>query len=233
MRRQPVREGLCLPAPGGLSGPISGRCRREGNEIWDVIVAVAFALAAAFSSAVTLITQHATSIRALKRDMGWRLPLYLVRQPLWLLGWGRRGGHVHLPGPDPVQRADVGGPAGAGQLGAEAADFAGISAWDRAGELPGRAWRAQVGHAATEERLSDWRPPEKAPRWAAASTWPHWHLRWVKPGPGARAAHLGDAAPVAHGRPDLGLRTVAAGRMMPRISRAPHPQQGDVPAAVR
>jgi hypothetical protein len=52
------------------------------------------------------------------------------------------------------------------------------------------------------------------------------------PAPGPRAAHLGDAAPVAHGRPDLGLRTVAAGRMMPHISRAPHPQQGDVRAAV-
>ena len=57
-----------------------------------MIVAVAFALAAAFSSAVTLITQHATSIRALKRDKGWRLPLYLVRQPLWLLGWGAAAG---------------------------------------------------------------------------------------------------------------------------------------------
>jgi drug/metabolite transporter (DMT)-like permease len=57
-----------------------------------MILAVAFALAAAFSSAVNLITQHAASISAPKREKGWRLALYLVRQPLWLLGWAAAGG---------------------------------------------------------------------------------------------------------------------------------------------
>jgi hypothetical protein len=52
-----------------------------------VILAVGFALAAAFCSAVNLLTQHVASISAPKREKGWRLPLYLVRQPLWLLGW--------------------------------------------------------------------------------------------------------------------------------------------------
>jgi drug/metabolite transporter (DMT)-like permease len=52
-----------------------------------VILAVALALAAAFCSAANLITQHVASISAPKREKGWRLPLYLVRQPLWLLGW--------------------------------------------------------------------------------------------------------------------------------------------------
>ena len=52
-----------------------------------MILAVAFALAAAFSSAVNLITQHAASISAPKREKGWRLVGYLFRQPLWLLGW--------------------------------------------------------------------------------------------------------------------------------------------------
>jgi drug/metabolite transporter (DMT)-like permease len=47
---------------------------------------VVFALAAALSSAVNLITQHAASVGAPKREKGWRLALYLVRQPLWLLG---------------------------------------------------------------------------------------------------------------------------------------------------
>jgi drug/metabolite transporter (DMT)-like permease len=55
-------------------------------------LAVAFALAAAFSSAVNLITQHAASIGAPKREKGWRLALYLIRQPLWLLGWAAAGG---------------------------------------------------------------------------------------------------------------------------------------------
>jgi drug/metabolite transporter (DMT)-like permease len=51
-----------------------------------VTLAVVFALAAAFSSAVNLMTQHAASISAPKQEKGWRLAVYLVRQPLWLLG---------------------------------------------------------------------------------------------------------------------------------------------------
>jgi hypothetical protein len=57
-----------------------------------VILAVVFALAAAFCSAANLLTQHAASINAPKREKGWRLPLYLVRQPLWLLGWAAAAG---------------------------------------------------------------------------------------------------------------------------------------------
>jgi drug/metabolite transporter (DMT)-like permease len=49
-------------------------------------LAVVFALAAAFSNAVNLMTQHSASTSAPKREKGWRLALYLVRQPLWLLG---------------------------------------------------------------------------------------------------------------------------------------------------
>ena len=55
-------------------------------------LAVVFALAAAFSSAVNLMTQHAASISAPKQERGWRLALYLVRQPLWLLGWAAAAG---------------------------------------------------------------------------------------------------------------------------------------------
>jgi drug/metabolite transporter (DMT)-like permease len=53
-----------------------------------VTLALVFALVAAFSNAVNLLTQHAASIRAPKQEKGWRLGLYLVRQPLWLLGTG-------------------------------------------------------------------------------------------------------------------------------------------------
>jgi drug/metabolite transporter (DMT)-like permease len=49
-------------------------------------LAVVFALAAAFSNAVNLLSQHSASTGAPKREKGWRLALYLVRQPLWLLG---------------------------------------------------------------------------------------------------------------------------------------------------
>ena len=47
---------------------------------------VVLALAAAFSNAVNLMTQHSASVGAPKREKGWRLAVYLVRQPLWLLG---------------------------------------------------------------------------------------------------------------------------------------------------
>jgi hypothetical protein len=57
-----------------------------------VTLAVVFALAAAFSSAVNLMTQHAASISAPKQERGWRLALYLLRQPLWLLGWAAAAG---------------------------------------------------------------------------------------------------------------------------------------------
>jgi drug/metabolite transporter (DMT)-like permease len=48
---------------------------------------VVFALAAAFSNAVNLLTQHSASVGAPEREKGWRLVVYLFRQPLWLLGW--------------------------------------------------------------------------------------------------------------------------------------------------
>jgi drug/metabolite transporter (DMT)-like permease len=51
-----------------------------------VIWAVVFALAAALANAVNLMTQHKASIGAPRRVKGWRLALYLPRQPLWLLG---------------------------------------------------------------------------------------------------------------------------------------------------
>jgi drug/metabolite transporter (DMT)-like permease len=49
-------------------------------------LAVVFALAAAFFNAVNLMTQHSASVSAPKREKSWRLAVYLVRQPLWLLG---------------------------------------------------------------------------------------------------------------------------------------------------
>src|SRR5262249_58325192 len=48
--------------------------------------AVIFALAAGFSNAVNVLTQHKASISAPTGVKGWRLALYLPRQPLWLLG---------------------------------------------------------------------------------------------------------------------------------------------------
>ena len=51
-----------------------------------MILAVVFALAAALANAVNLMTQHKASIGAPRQVKGWRLALYLPRQPLWLLG---------------------------------------------------------------------------------------------------------------------------------------------------
>ncbi len=47
-----------------------------------------FALVAAFSNALNVVTQHVASTAAPAKDKGWRLALYLVRNPLWLLGVG-------------------------------------------------------------------------------------------------------------------------------------------------
>ena len=47
-----------------------------------------FAFAAAFANALNVVTQHVASIAAPPREKGWRLALYLVRNPLWLLGVG-------------------------------------------------------------------------------------------------------------------------------------------------
>jgi drug/metabolite transporter (DMT)-like permease len=52
-----------------------------------MLLTVVFALAAAFSNGVNVLTQHSASIAAPKRETGWRLVGYLFRQPLWLLGW--------------------------------------------------------------------------------------------------------------------------------------------------
>jgi drug/metabolite transporter (DMT)-like permease len=52
-----------------------------------MILTVVFALAASFSNAANVMTQHKASITAPKREKGWHLVGYLFRQPLWLLGW--------------------------------------------------------------------------------------------------------------------------------------------------
>ncbi len=52
-----------------------------------MILTFVFAVVAAFSNGVNVLTQHAASIGAPKREKGWRLVGYLFRQPLWLLGW--------------------------------------------------------------------------------------------------------------------------------------------------
>jgi hypothetical protein len=65
-----------------------------------VTLVVVFALAAAFSNAVNLITQHKASIGAPRREKGWRLALYLPRQPLWLLGAAAAvGSYAFRPSP--------------------------------------------------------------------------------------------------------------------------------------
>jgi drug/metabolite transporter (DMT)-like permease len=52
-----------------------------------MVLTVVFAVAAAFSNGLNVLTQHSASIGAPKQEKGWRLVGYLFRQPLWLLGW--------------------------------------------------------------------------------------------------------------------------------------------------
>jgi drug/metabolite transporter (DMT)-like permease len=48
---------------------------------------ILFTLLAAVSNAVNEATQHVASIAAPRRTSGWRLVVYLFRNPLWLFGW--------------------------------------------------------------------------------------------------------------------------------------------------
>lgn len=50
------------------------------------VLSIVLALASAFADAVNLVTQHVASTGAPRRERGWRLALYLVRNPLWLFG---------------------------------------------------------------------------------------------------------------------------------------------------
>jgi len=52
-----------------------------------VIVTVLFALLAALSNAIHLMTQHAASTDIPEKRKGLRLVVHLFKQPLWLLGW--------------------------------------------------------------------------------------------------------------------------------------------------
>jgi hypothetical protein len=50
-------------------------------------VTVVYALLAALGNALNVTTQHAASISSPKKTTGWRLVVYLFRNPLWLFGW--------------------------------------------------------------------------------------------------------------------------------------------------
>jgi drug/metabolite transporter (DMT)-like permease len=45
-----------------------------------------FAFAAAFSNGLNVVTQHVASTAAPPREKGWRLAVYLLTNPLWLVG---------------------------------------------------------------------------------------------------------------------------------------------------
>lgn len=50
------------------------------------MLSILLALGSAFTDAVNLVTQHVASTAAPRREKGWRLALYLVRNRLWLFG---------------------------------------------------------------------------------------------------------------------------------------------------
>jgi drug/metabolite transporter (DMT)-like permease len=52
------------------------------------VLSILLAFASAFTSALNVVTQHVASTAAPSRDRGWRLALYLVRNPIWLFGVG-------------------------------------------------------------------------------------------------------------------------------------------------
>jgi drug/metabolite transporter (DMT)-like permease len=55
-------------------------------------VVILFALLAAFCNAVNEAVQHIASTADPRRSSGWRLVIYLFRNPLWLFGWAALAG---------------------------------------------------------------------------------------------------------------------------------------------
>jgi drug/metabolite transporter (DMT)-like permease len=62
----------------------------------QIVVSVLFAFAAACANALNVVTQHVASTAAPAKDKGWRLALYLIRNPLWLFGVGAMVGSFVL-----------------------------------------------------------------------------------------------------------------------------------------
>jgi hypothetical protein len=52
-----------------------------------VTITIVFALAAALANAIHLMTQHTASAGVSGQHRNWALVVFLLRQPLWLLGW--------------------------------------------------------------------------------------------------------------------------------------------------
>jgi drug/metabolite transporter (DMT)-like permease len=50
-------------------------------------MSIVFALLAALSNAINVATQHVASTSDPKHSKGWQLVWYLVKNPLWLIGW--------------------------------------------------------------------------------------------------------------------------------------------------
>jgi drug/metabolite transporter (DMT)-like permease len=50
-------------------------------------VTILFALAAAFTNALNMVTQHRASIGDPSHSKGWRFVRYLMSNPMWLFGW--------------------------------------------------------------------------------------------------------------------------------------------------
>src|ERR1700685_2701278 len=78
------RRGVGRSAGGRTTPGGTWTVADKGDQGAGMTFTVAFALAAALSSAVNLMTQHSASAGAPKREKGWRLVAYLFRQSPWL-----------------------------------------------------------------------------------------------------------------------------------------------------
>ena len=88
------RTWLALRPPAGLEWPVGGGHRRvERGRRGDVSMSIVFALLGAFSQALTSVLQRLANIAGSdqKRSM-WATTVFLVRQPMWLLGMVCMGG---------------------------------------------------------------------------------------------------------------------------------------------
>lgn len=85
-RRRQAPRSWSSTLRAALRGRSGGSAIQLGVLRIRVVVSVLLAFAAAFTSALNLVTQHVASTAAPAKEKGWRLALHLIRSPLWLFG---------------------------------------------------------------------------------------------------------------------------------------------------
>ena len=148
---------------------------------------IIFALAAALSNAIHLMTQHTASTGVTHEHRNWHLVRYLIRQPLWLLGWAAAAGGFAF------QALALHG----GQLAVVQSllvtelvfalllrrfwvrQHIAKTAWTAALVTSGRLWSSSPPRSPTAVTCDPIPPTGSSPQQSSVGSWPCWRWRHV------------------------------------------------------